>query len=181
MHTGKHYRLTEFLFWTRRDIYVLTVLAIIPTVLYQVFDCKWIAVPWVPIALVGTAAAFIAGFKNTQSYNRLWEARQIWGAIVNSSRSWGIMTRDFVKSERRDHEILIYRHCAWLTALRFQLRKPQYWETQNEPYNKEYRNFYKVPEWDNKIEDELTKYLTADEQQYILSKKNRATQIISLQ
>ncbi len=32
---------------------------------------------------------FIAGFRNTQTYNRLWEARQIWGAITNSSRTWG--------------------------------------------------------------------------------------------
>lgn len=181
MHTGSHYRLRDFLRWTRREIYVLAILATIPTVLFQVFGLKWVATPWVPVALIGTAAAFIAGFKNTQTYNRLWEARMIWGAIVNSSRSWGIMSRDLVKADKQVHETLIYRHCAWLTALRFQLRKPQSWENSTKPYNIEYQSYYTIPEWVNKLEDELEKYLSEEEYQYVLSKKNRATHIISLQ
>ena len=65
MHTGNHYKITEFLVWTRRDIYVLFGLAVVPTVLYQWIGLHWIAIPWVPIAMIGTAAAFIVGFKNT--------------------------------------------------------------------------------------------------------------------
>ncbi|MEB2774053.1 bestrophin family ion channel [Algoriphagus sp. D3-2-R+10] len=181
MHTGSHYKLSEFLQWTRRDIYILILLATIPTALYQLFDLKWIAIPWVPVALVGTAAAFIVGFKNTQSYNRLWEARQIWGAIVNTSRTWGMMSKDFVHADKNEIEALFYRHCAWLTALRFQLRKPQSWENTNKKHNIEYRNYYKVPEWEGNLDDELKKYLSEDEQKYVLSKKNRATQLIALQ
>ncbi len=181
MHIGNRYKLSEFILWTRRDIYVLFVLATIPTVLYQVFDCAWLAIPWVPVALIGTAAAFNVGFKNTQTYNRLWEARQIWGAIINTSRAWGIMTKDFVKADLLTHQELIYRHCAWLTALRFQLREPRSWENTHKPHNVEYRSFYKVPEWETKLEQELQKYLTDKELSYILSKKNRATQLIQLQ
>jgi putative membrane protein len=181
MHIGNHYKISEFLLWTRRDIYVLLIIAAVPTVLFQVFDLKWIAIPWVPVALVGTAAAFIIGFKNTQTYNRLWEARQIWGAIVNTSRTWGIMSRDFVKADKTDIEQLIYRHCAWLTALRHQLRKPQAWENSNKKHNIEYRNYYKVPEWESKLEDELKKYLSDEEHNYTVVKKNRATQLIALQ
>lgn len=99
MHSGSHYKLKEFLLWTRRDVFKLILIATIPTVLYQVVDLKWIAIPWVPVALIGTAAAFIVGFKNTQTYNRLWEARQIWGGIVNTSRTWGIMSKDFVQAD----------------------------------------------------------------------------------
>lgn len=181
MHTGNHYKLSEFLVWTRRDIYVLVILAAIPTALHQLLDLQWLAMPWVPVALIGTASAFLAGFKNTQSYNRLWEARQIWGSIVNSSRSWGIMAKDFVHADKSIHEQLIYRHCAWLTALRFQLRKPQSWENQNKSYNKEYHKYFAVPEWNSKLEDELKKYLSEEEYNYVLGKKNRATQIINLQ
>ncbi|GAB3217787.1 multidrug transporter [Algoriphagus aestuariicola] len=181
MHIGNHYKISEFLLWTRRDIYVLLIIAAVPTVLFQVFDLKWIAIPWVPVALVGTAAAFIVGFKNTQTYNRLWEARQIWGAIVNTSRTWGIMSRDFVKADKADIEQLIYRHCAWLTALRHQLRKPQAWENSNKKHNIEYRNYYKVPEWESKLEDDLKKYLSDEEHNYTVVKKNRATQLIALQ
>ncbi len=181
MHTGSHYKISEFLLWTRRDIYVLIILATIPTVLFQVFDLKWIAIPWVPVALVGTAAAFIVGFKNTQTYNRLWEARQIWGAIVNTSRTWGIMSKDFVKADNSDIQQLIYRHCAWLTALRFQLRKPQSWENSNKKHNIEYRNYFSVPEWESNLEEELKIYLPEEEYNYVLGKKNRATQLIALQ
>lgn len=181
MHTGSHYKIKEFLLWTRRDIYILILLATIPAVLFQIFDLKWIAIPWVPVALVGTAAAFIVGFKNTQTYNRLWEARQIWGAIVNTSRIWGIMSKDFVNANSSERESLIYRHCAWLTALRYQLRKPQSWENTDKPHFKEYRNYFSIPEWEGNLEDELKKYLSEEEYTYILGKKNRATQLIALQ
>ena len=79
MHTGKSYKLWEFLNWTRRDIYVLIVLAVVPVVAYQIGDMKWLGIPWTVVALLGTATAFIVGFKNLQTYNRTWEARQIWG------------------------------------------------------------------------------------------------------
>lgn len=187
MHAGRRYSLKEFLYWTRRDIYVLIAFATLPTILFQFMHWKWLALPWVPIALIGTAAAFIVGFRNTQTYNRLWEARQIWGAIVNSSRSWGIMVKDFVGEKnnsdiKRIHVELIYRHLAWLTALRFQLREIRKWENiRGKPSNEEFLQLYKVDEWENKIDDALAPFLSADDLKYVLSKKNRATHIISLQ
>ena len=180
MHIGTHYKLAEFLRWTRRDIYGLLIVATIPTLLY-IAGLTWIAIPWVPVALVGTAAAFIVGFKNTQTYNRLWEARQIWGSIINGSRTWGMTIRDFVKADHTTHQQLIYRHCAWLTALRYQLRKPQSWENQQKPYNIEYRRFYTVPEWQDSLDDALVPYLSEAELLYILTKKNRATQLLAEQ
>lgn len=181
MHTGSHYKIVEFIIWTRRDIYILTLLSTIPTVLFQVFGMKAIAIPWVPVALVGTAAAFIVGFKNTQTYNRLWEARQIWGAIVNSSRQLGIMSRDFIQADESERKIFLYRHFAWLTALRFQLRKPQTWENSRKKSHVEYRRYYSVPEWESSLDTELKPYLSESEYAYILPKKNRATQLIALQ
>lgn len=75
------------LHWTRGDILILIVMAAVPTVLYQTFHCTLIALPWLPIALIGTAVSFMIGFKNNAAYDRAWEARQIWGGIVNISRS----------------------------------------------------------------------------------------------
>jgi putative membrane protein len=37
---------------------------------------------------MGTAIAFFIGFNNNQAYDRWWEARIIWGGLVNDSRSW---------------------------------------------------------------------------------------------
>jgi ion channel-forming bestrophin family protein len=187
MHAGRRYSLKEFLYWTRRDIYILIVWAAIPTILFQWLNWKWLAIPWVPIALIGTAAAFIVGFRNTQTYNRLWEARQIWGAIVNTSRSWGILVKDFIVIKPANEndlakQQLFYRHIAWLTALRFQLRETKTWENiKGKPSNEEYASLYKVDEWENKLEDSLKQFLPGSELAYVLGKKNRATHIISLQ
>jgi len=54
---------------------------------------------------VGTAVAFYVGFKNNSSYDRLWEARKIWGAIVNSSRMWGATVRSYVTNQFRDSDV----------------------------------------------------------------------------
>jgi ion channel-forming bestrophin family protein len=185
MHTGTHYSLFEFLVWTRRDIFALLVIATLPTLLHEVVGWHWLAVPWVPIALVGTAAAFLVGFKNTQTYNRLWEARQIYGAIVNGSRTWGILVNDVLGTPGDElqevRRTLIYRHIAWLTALRFQLREHRSWENTRKVHNREYARYYTVDEWVNKLEEELPAYLSPEDLQYVLAKKNRATHIISLQ
>lgn len=180
MHTGNHYTLSEFVYWTRREIYKLLAISATPTILYAIFGCEWLAIPWVPIALIGTAAAFLVGFKNTQTYNRLWEARQIYGAIVNCSRAWCIMARDFV-ADKEAQRILIYRHIAWLTALRYQLREPRAWENMTKNYNREYKKYIVVPEELTTLEEELKKYLSPEDEEYILTKKNRAAQLIAMQ
>jgi putative membrane protein len=153
----------------------------VPTTLYYFFDVKWLIIPWVAIALIGTATAFIIGFKNTQTYNRLWEARQIWGSIVNSSRAWGILVKDTIDTDAQEIQTLIYRHIAWLTALRYQMREPRVWENMTLKSNVEYARFFKVPEKETPLQEELKKYLSAEELEFILGKKNRATQIIALQ
>lgn len=187
MHTGKRYSLKEFLFWTRRDIYILSAWAIIPAALYNIAGWKWLGIPWLPIALIGTASAFLIGFRNTQTYNRLWEARQVWGAIVNSSRAWGILVKDYVTGPDEAvrsslHRQLIYRHIAWLTALRFQLREVRPWENiKGKPSNEEYLQRYSIAEWKTTMPDEIKPFLSREDAEYVLSKTNKATHIISLQ
>ncbi|MFT4033046.1 MAG: bestrophin family ion channel [Siphonobacter sp.] len=180
MHSGKQYRFSEFIVWTRRNIYFSIVLGNIAVVLYQIFGLKWLGIPWSVVALVGTATAFIVGFKNTQTYNRTWEARQIWGGILNKSRAWGIIARDYIDDSNFTKE-LIYRHFAWLTALRYQMRDSRAWETADKAYNTEYKAFYTIPEKETSLESELSKYVSEEELKYILSTKNRAAQILSLQ
>ena len=187
MNISSHYRLLHFIPWTRTKIYRMLILSIVPTVLFYFFDCRWLAIPWVPVALLGTATAFISGFKNTQTYNRMWEARQVYGAIINNSRSFGILVRDLIRAKetaqvQQLHRQIIYRHFAWLTALRFQLRETKSWENvKTKSYNREYLKYYKVPEWEGNLEEELRPFLSEEEMGYILTTKNRATQIIALQ
>jgi putative membrane protein len=180
MHIGKSYTFSEFLIWTKRTIYVLLLLGIVPVILYQVAGVKWLAIPWTVVALLGTATAFIIGFKNTQTYNRGLDAQQTWMAVTNSSRAWGLWCRDFLNDPARSAE-LIYRHFAWLTALRYQLREKRIWETTTSAYNEAYKKFYDVPQNDLPVEDALAKYLSPSEMQLVLASNNKTAQILSLQ
>lgn len=86
--------------------------------------------PGVIPAVLGTALAFFIGFNNNQAYDRWWEARKIWGSLVNDSRSWarqiifytnvsdGIDNSDLKKIRKRT----IFRHIAFLYALKENLR-----------------------------------------------------------
>src|SRR5262245_5027701 len=180
MHTGKSYKLSEFLIWTRRDIYVLILLGVVPVVAYQIGNIKWLGIPWPVVAFLGTATAFIVGFKNLQTYNRTWEARQIWGDISSSSRAWGTMSRDFLDHAETSKE-LVYRHLAWLTALRYQLRENRVWESTSKAHNAEYLKYYSIPERQTALETELAKYLPDEERKQILTTGSKATRIMSLQ
>lgn len=180
MHAGSSYRFNEVLIWTRRNIYKALLIATIPTILYQILGLTWLVLPWAVVALLGTATAFTVGFKNTQTYNRSWEARQIWGSILNSSRMWGVACRDFFDNPDVT-KLLIYRHFAWLTAFRYQLRENRAWENGGKPYNKEYMRFYSIPEREIPLETELAKYLSAEELTTLLSAKNKTVQLLSWQ
>src|SRR5262245_24727807 len=180
MYTGKSYKLFEFLDWTRRDIYVLIVLGVVAVVAYQIGNMKWLGIPWTVVALLGAATAFIVGFKNLQTYNRTWEARQIWSEIIGSSRAWGIMSRDSFDNAEKSKE-LVYRHLAWLTALRYQLRETREWEATSKAYNAEYLKYYAIPEMQTALETELATYLPEAELKQILATGSKATQIMSLQ
>ncbi len=193
MHIGNHYSFKEVITWTRRDIYYLLFISGLSVGLYEFLDLKWLALPWLPIALLGTAVAFVVGFKNNASYDRMWEARKIWGSIVNNSRSWAILSKDYITNAhvknpvseadlKLIHLALYNRHFAWLTALRFQLREAKSWESIYKVHNLEYKNkWFKVDEHENKIEESIKEYLSPQEYDLIISKTNKAAQIISLQ
>ncbi|TGE03791.1 bestrophin family protein [Hymenobacter fodinae] len=188
MHAGRHFTLTEVLVWTRRQIFMVLILALVPTALYAGLGWHWLALPWVPIALVGTATAFVVGFKNNATYSRLWEARQVWGSIVNTSRALAVIVRDCVDDAPANgpgflnaREQLVHRHLAWLTALRYQLREPRVWENMNQPANVEYSRKYHIAERETTLADELSRYLSPADAAYVLSKKNRATHLLALQ
>lgn len=181
MYTGKSYKLLEFIVWTRKSIYLLLIMSIIPTVLYEYLELKWLGISWTVVALLGTATAFIVGFKNTQTYNRTLEAQQIWTQILSTSRSWGIMSRDFVTNPEKT-KLLIYRHIAWLTALRYEMRSYRVWETSTKKHNSEYQQYYYIiPENEITLKEELSKFLSPIELEQILKARNKATQIMAMQ
>lgn len=135
MIVKKNINLRAIIEFAGHHIWWLLMYMLVVAVLYEVVGWHWISIPWLPVSLIGTAVAFYVGFKNNQSYDRVWEARKIWGGIVNSSRSWGNLVDAFVDNPQlTPDEImalkskLIYRHIAWMYTFREQLLVPTQWE-----------------------------------------------------
>jgi len=193
MYTKKNYSVKDMAWWTRQDTVLLVFIALVPVIVYQVFDQRWLHLPWLPIAVVGTAVAFIISFQNNATYDRVWEARKIWGGIVNTSRAWGIVVNDFITKDFTDENVsdaelkairkeLIFRHIAWMTALRHAMRQPRPWEhVMKHPSNQEWGEVIGVREHRYSLEEELIPYLSGEQFEYVLSKSNKAAQLISLQ
>ncbi len=115
---------------------LLLCLSIAVTVLnYIDHPFKQIAVPDLIVSVLGAALGILLGFRTNSAYARWWEARQLWGALVNSSRSLArqalAFTRDLgpqqAAGDRFAHD-LIYTQIAFVHSLRCALRKQPPWD-----------------------------------------------------
>jgi putative membrane protein len=197
MVVSKGISILRLIKWSGHHILWLLILCTSIALLYH-FDILNFSIPWLPISVIGTAVAFFVGFKNNQAYDRMWEARKIWGAIVNSSRAWGTYVDGFVSNqfsnEQKSEEALkgikkrlIYRHIAWLYSLRSQLLIPTSWEHVSQGgMTAKYANFYRNRFGIGLVDDEVTKMelssmLPKDEYERLIHNQNTATQIINEQ
>ncbi|APD05921.1 UPF0187 protein [Flavobacteriaceae bacterium UJ101] len=193
MLTKKRYTVKEMFLWSRHDTILFAVFSTIVVVLYHIFEFKFLDVPWTPVALIGTAVAFIVGFQNNSAYGRIWEARKIWGGMVNTSRTFTMKVRDMVSNEyasepvseeelKENIQTIVYRHIAWLTALRHAMRQRKPWETfEDSKTNREWSKMIHIPEKMFSLDEDLFHYLSADEWEYVMNKGNKATAILFLQ
>jgi putative membrane protein len=101
---------------------------VIAWVLTRQLDVKLPFTP-VPFQIAGVALAIFLGFRNNSAYDRWWEGRKLWGGIVNASRSITRQVTTLLHAPEAEREALaalqkrvVYRHIAWLTALRQALR-----------------------------------------------------------
>lgn len=141
-----------------------------------------ISIPWQPISIIGIAVAFYLGFKNNSSYDRTWEARKIWGSIVNNSRSFAAACIAFIQGDNEDaiKKEMIYRHIAWMTALRHQLRLSREWEHTDERNNKAYSPTV-CENYIRKLDEDLSMFIDSKELDTVINKTNTATQIMKVQ
>ncbi|MDG1332330.1 MAG: bestrophin family ion channel [Crocinitomicaceae bacterium] len=191
MYVQRRFPFKSVLIWTKREIIFFVIFATIITALYEVLNIKWLQVPLAPVALVGTAVAFMVGFQNNAAYDRIWEARKIWGGVVNTSRTLIITVKDSfylhrpeaAVDEKEALKIVTNRHIAWLTALRYAMRTKKEWETtyQVAKNGKKIKFEYNIPERKTTLEEELKPYLSEEEFEYVMSKANKPNAIISLQ
>jgi len=190
MFVGKHYSFLRSLNWSKKYIFLFIIIAAIPVLLYEVFGFKWLVIPWQPISLIGIAVSFYLGFKNNSSYERLWEARKVWGGIVNGSRTFTVMSRDFITNHfskiklpddslHSIHKTIIHCHVAWLHALTFQLREKRAWE-HHDKQSDAMRKKAGIHSEENHFE-KLKPYLSEADYNYMMTKGNKASHLLSIQ
>ncbi|WP_420316439.1 bestrophin family protein [Ekhidna sp.] len=157
-------------FYNRKNILLFTIISILATVQYkfgEIFTFNPITLPMVPVTILGGALAIFLGFRNNSAYDRWWEARKVWGGVVNASRTFGVMictfsSGHFSKGKIKNDQIeswrkeLIHRHIGWLYALIMHLRKHNHWS-------------------------DLEKYISEDEIEAIKKLHNKPTQLLHIQ
>lgn len=112
----------------KKELFLVTAYSLGIVVLYQNFHVTRISIPIAIPALFGTIISLLLAFRSNQAYDRWWEARILWGAIVNDSRTLGRQILSFVENPFHLEDIesfkkrFIKRQIAWCHALSQALR-----------------------------------------------------------
>jgi len=107
------------------ELLLLGVVAAVTALYIELLD-QYLYTSLAIVTVLGTAISFFIGFINSQAYDRWWEARKIWGELVNDSRSFARMTLTLFDTTGDDvhasQERIVRRHIAYLYAVRDKLR-----------------------------------------------------------
>tara|TARA_R110000744_G_scaffold113337_2_gene212373 strand:+ start:472 stop:1362 length:891 start_codon:yes stop_codon:yes gene_type:complete len=126
MLLNKRISIFHFLNTIKYDVLFLGSYAILVGYMDQYGFLAKISIPIAITGVFGTAVALLLGFRTNQAYERWWEARIIWGAIVNDSRT---LIRQTISFYDRLDEQYVYnvqemanRQIVWCYALGESLR-----------------------------------------------------------
>ena len=165
MITRRHLRIDTAIRYSWKNILFSFVCSTAAYLLHIVFGITEVVIPIGVVGILGTALAIILGFRNSSAYDRWWEARKIWGGVVNESRTFTRQGLTIV--DPKNVPVELFKKCtrivryqiAWVNALRLQLREQMDHEL-----------------W----EKEVGKYLRKSDFEYIMGKTNKVTQIAML-
>lgn len=111
------------------EVLFVTIYAVTIVLLYNNFHFTRISIPLSVPAILGTVISLLLGFRSNQAYDRWWEARHVWGAIVNDSRTLARQVLCFTEVEyegdaiQNMREKFIKRQMAWCHSLGKHLRR----------------------------------------------------------
>ncbi|MBB6461003.1 bestrophin family protein [Flammeovirga kamogawensis] len=108
------------------SVLIITIYMLFLSILDDEHMLSNLSLPLGIITVPGTAISLLLAFRTNSSYQRWWEARMVWGAIVNDSRSWVRQLMTFSSSDPKAKVMIVemaYRQCAWCYALTRHLRK----------------------------------------------------------
>lgn len=112
----------------KKEVLIIACYVILIAIIHYSFRLN-VAIPVSVPMILGTVISLLLAFRANQAYDRWWEARIVWGGIVNDSRSWARQIVSFIDNPYNEEErnafqdILINRQIAWAHALGRALRK----------------------------------------------------------
>ncbi|MBX8573736.1 bestrophin family ion channel [Pseudomonas cichorii] len=107
------------------SLFWLLIWDVIVTVDFMLFLERKVTLPSMPLTLLGSALVVLISFRNSSAYNRWWEARTLWGALVNSSRSFARQVLTLIDDEDGINPVkavLLRRHVAYVKSLSAHLK-----------------------------------------------------------
>ncbi|MBL4676809.1 MAG: hypothetical protein JKY70_11500 [Mucilaginibacter sp.] len=113
----------------KKELILVTVYSVLIAIMYNTFHVTRISIPIAVPTILGTVISLLLAFKSNQAYDRWWEARTLWGAIVNDVRSFTRQLLTFVDAPYHEGERKAFvdrvakRQVAWCFALSRNLRR----------------------------------------------------------
>lgn len=183
MYIKKSYPIRRIFEFTLLPAIVCGLWAFLLVYMFDYYSIKAIAVPFLPISILGIAVSFYTGFKNNVSNARLTEGRTNWGGITNDSRALIALINAYLpESCTTEKEIILKRHIAWLYLHQFFLRhKRMPWEHDMwflENYRKRYHRDFNM---NLNVEDDIRNYISKEELDDVLKAPNNASRILYIQ
>lgn len=108
------------------SLFWLLIWDVLVTIDFMLFFNSKFTLPLIPLTLLGSALVVLVSFRNSSAYNRWWEARTLWGALVNSSRSFARQTLTLIDDPTEGlnpaKATLLRRHIAYVNCLAAHLK-----------------------------------------------------------
>jgi putative membrane protein len=125
--------------YMKAELLTAAVFSSLVYLLYALEHLNKFSLPFSVAAILGSALAIFLAFRNNNAYNRWWEARSLWGSIINNSRIFarqvianvGSAVQSGKVQEQEAHHFaqsLVHRQIAFAHALRLHLRGENQWE-----------------------------------------------------
>ncbi|VTO27546.1 Predicted membrane protein [Klebsiella pneumoniae] len=100
-------------------------MSIIAIISYQWYEQLGIHLTVAPFSLLGIAIAIFLGFRNSASYSRFVEARNLWGTVLIAERTLVRQLRNILPAEHDAHRRIVSYLVAFSWSLKHQLRKTE--------------------------------------------------------
>lgn len=168
-----------------RFVLLITLWSTLVVYVHEFRDFEAIGMPILPVTTIGIAVSLYLGFKSSSAYKRWWEARTIWGDIINDSRNWANHVLSLIYDVHKDVDPtlakeFVYRHLAWVNALAHQMRRPTRLKESRSTHTFDHRRVFEDLDFHQNPES-FEKFLSHEERAYFSQFANPATQILRKQ